>query len=85
MGPGPMGPNEKFKQFFPEAFSAFAGNEKSKSSFRSHLDIFWKREVEIILSGWIFDMFLIFDIQVWFLGGQRGLRRVRFLKYGVPS
>ena len=36
MGPGPMGlwahgpPNEKFKLFFPEAFFAFSGNEKSK-------------------------------------------------------
>ena len=28
-------------------------------------------------------MFLIFDTQVWFLGGQRGLRRVRFLKNDI--
>ena len=51
---------------------------------------FWhvlEREVSTFFSGAIFDMFFVdfdtfldFWLQVWFLGGQRGLRRVRFLK-----
>ena len=96
MGPWARGPpNEKFKLFFPEPFLTCPETRSVNYFFRSH---FWHPSMEWRRcrppAGQIFEkwhLFFYFDDFCEFLDSPQawneegaGLRRVRFLKNGVP-